>query len=72
MAEDHRSRSRERSDMLEREAALVIPGGVNSNFRLSATPPRRVCERWPILRHGGDSHIRPGPALARTPQVHTK
>jgi glutamate-1-semialdehyde 2,1-aminomutase len=31
--------------MLEREAALVIPGGVNSNFRLSAVPPRRFWER---------------------------
>src|ERR1700733_430438 len=51
MAEDHRSRSRERSHMLEREAALVIPGGVNSNFRLSAPPPRRFWD------HGQGSRL---------------
>ncbi len=45
MAEHHRPRSRERSEMLEKEAALVIPGGVNSNFRLSAVPPRRFWEQ---------------------------
>jgi hypothetical protein len=76
MAEDHRSRSRERSDMLEREAALVISNGVNSNFRISPAPltasgPRRLWERGPILRHRGYSHIRPGPEMtapgARTP-----
>jgi glutamate-1-semialdehyde 2,1-aminomutase len=35
----------ERSAALESEAALVIPGGVNSNFRLSAVPTRRFWDR---------------------------
>jgi glutamate-1-semialdehyde 2,1-aminomutase len=37
-------RSRERSETLEFEAARVIPGAVNSNFRLSTAPPHRFWE----------------------------
>ena len=31
--------------MLEAEAASVIPGAVNSNFRLAAVPPHRFWDR---------------------------
>ena len=41
---DAQGRSRERSQALEAEAALVIPGAVNSNFRLSTAPPHRFWE----------------------------
>ncbi len=32
---------RQRSEALEQEASLLIPGGVNSNFRLGPVPPHR-------------------------------
>lgn len=45
MADGLRVRSRQRSEMLEAEAASVIPGAVNSNFRLAAVPPHRFWDR---------------------------
>ena len=45
MADGLRVRSRQRSEMLEAEAASVIPGAVNSNFRLGAVPPHRFWDR---------------------------
>jgi glutamate-1-semialdehyde 2,1-aminomutase len=51
MAEHQRPKGRERTAALEAEAALVIPGGVNSNFRLAAVPPRRFWD------HGQGSRL---------------
>ena len=36
---------RQRSEALEQEASLLIPGGVNSNFRLGPVPPHRFWAR---------------------------